>query len=368
MKHIRALDGVRALAVGIVLLAHSSYGWLDGGFIGVDLFFVLSGFLITSLLIEEHAGTDRIRFGLFYLRRAYRLLPALVAALFVALICRQLAPATTPSWPWLNCAIAALFYFANFVRRDLGNLSHTWSLSIEEQFYMIWPLLLSVFLRFRNPRFRIRGFIVTAVIGCCILRAALKRFGPDLDLYALTPVRIDGLMCGAFAAFAGESAKMRNCIRTLCQYRFPEIVVAVFFLIAVFAKHQGAWLYFGGFTLIAVVFCFFVLCVGRLDRSTFLGRAFESPFMVWLGRRSYGVYLYHWPIFLAMERLRVPGSLANLVLVTALRFGVSLLVAELSYRFLEAPFLKRKGRLHAPEKPDAIGSPVADVSPSERSN
>jgi peptidoglycan/LPS O-acetylase OafA/YrhL len=147
MRIIPQLDGIRCIAILAVMVFHASYGHFSGGFLGVDLFFVLSGYLITRLLWEEFQVTSTIHLKLFYAKRALRLLPALIVALALAGLL----------WPnndltaWGIASTASLFYFANLVRADMGCLAHTWSLSIEEHFYLLWPGIFGVVMVQRDP-------------------------------------------------------------------------------------------------------------------------------------------------------------------------------------------------------------------------
>jgi peptidoglycan/LPS O-acetylase OafA/YrhL len=196
-----ALDGLRAVAVLAVLTYH--VGWIPGGFLGVDVFFMLSGFLITTLLCEEHARTGTISIRRFYVRRARRLLPALVLFL---LICGGILFVTRPSafWPTLGGnLLGVLSYGANWLIiywRGLGVFGHTWSLAIEEQFYLAWPLLLLGLLRGARPRLIVAG-LVTAAAGSLAWRLALALDGASFArLYAATDTHADGLLVGAALA------------------------------------------------------------------------------------------------------------------------------------------------------------------------
>ncbi|WP_390623697.1 acyltransferase family protein [Telmatocola sphagniphila] len=160
--NIPALDGLRAVAACLVLIHHGSYGRLPGGWIGVDLFFALSGYLITGILAAELSRTGRIRFGRFYIRRVLRLLPALIATVLLAGLLWPITPFKSPTPSWLEAAAAALFYVANLVPAEsLGSLSHCWSLAIEEHFYLLWPPILAVAWRHGGLRLA----IVLAVSG-----------------------------------------------------------------------------------------------------------------------------------------------------------------------------------------------------------
>ncbi len=343
--HLPNLDGLRALAILPVLGLHASYGLIQGGFLGVDLFFVLSGFLITRNLTSEIHATGRIDLRRFFLRRSLRLLPATVLALLLARAC----------WSWtadgdddfLVSARAVLLYHANFIDgARLGSLASTWSLSIEEQFYLVWPLALPLLHRLTGGR---PGRLVT-VLWLAVLLVAVWRAGRwmahpgDLDLYRHTLARVDALMLGACASLVVLPP-------TLTQGRAPRLAAALvtgaFLVASLTCSATADGLYLGGFTAIALLAALLVRSLAELPPV----RLFSHPLMAWVGRRSYGLYLYHLIVFEALEPLRVAGSAANLLLVTLLRLGLTFAVAELSWRWVERPMLAWKDRIPAQRSP-----------------
>jgi peptidoglycan/LPS O-acetylase OafA/YrhL len=348
-RHIPALDGLRAIAVLAVMLSHASYGLLPGGYVGVELFFVLSGFLITRLLLQEQLATGRVHLKYFYLRRLCRLMPALVVTLVLARILNRFAPADALSW-WQS-AIAALFYFGNFLFLHMGLLTHTWSLSIEEQYYLMWPIVLIFFLGSGNRRL-LPACILLAVGGIVILRAWLElEHFKAITLYTFTLARIDGILLGSLLGLVAEAAPLKGAVTICYAWRVPELILVGFAILLIRTNLSDPPLYFGGFTLISASFWLLLLCIILGERTHYLLRALDSPLPRWIGRRSYGLYLYHYPIFVALESLRMPKSNANLVLVTLLRFSVSFGIAAISYKFIEMPFLKRKAHLREPVSP-----------------
>jgi peptidoglycan/LPS O-acetylase OafA/YrhL len=325
------------------MISHASYGLLPGGYVGVELFFVLSGFLITRLLFREQLATGHVRLKYFYLRRLCRLMPALVATLILARILNRFGPAN--ALPWWQSATAALFYFGNFLFVHMGLLTHTWSLSIEEQYYLVWPIVLILFLGSGNRRL-LPGFILLAVGGIVLLRIWLQlEHFKAISLYTFTPARIDGILIGSFLGLVEDAAPLKGAVPIFYAWRVPELILVGFAVLLIRTNLSDPPLYFGCFTLIAVTFWLLLLCIIHGDPTQYLIRVLDSPLLRWIGRRSYGLYLYHYPIFVALESLRMPKSNANLVLVTLLRFSVSFGIAAISYRFLEMPFLKRKARL-----------------------
>jgi peptidoglycan/LPS O-acetylase OafA/YrhL len=344
-----ALDGVRAFAVVAVLAFHGGVGFLPGGFLGVDAFFVLSGFLITSLLLAESARSGRIDLPAFWGRRARRLLPALLVMLVaVAAVSRVLVPA--PEWPGLRAdALAAVAYLANWRMMDRGGdyfaatappspLQHTWSLGIEEQFYLLWPLvLLAVMALVRRPAARPR-----AVLGLCVAGgvasalAAAVLYDPrhvDRDYYG-TDTRAVALLvgCGLAALLAGRPAEgdaRRH--RLLGGLALAGVVLTA----ALWATAGGGagWLYRGGLTVAALATAAVIAHAVASPRSP-TARFLSLAPLVAIGRISYGLYLWHWPLFQWLSGSRT--GLTGTPLLAA-RFAATAAVAVASYLLVEMP-------------------------------
>jgi len=187
------------------------------------------------------------------------------------------------------------------------------------------------------------AFILLAVGGIVILRGCLQlEHFKCINLYTFTPTRIDGILLGSLLGLLGETAQSRAAVPVFYAWRVPELVLIAFAILLMRTDLGDPALYFGCFTLTSASFALLLLCIIYGERTHYLIRVLDSPLPRWIGRRSYGLYLYHYPIFVAFEGLRVPKNNANLVLVTLLRFSVSFAIAAISYRFLEMPFLKRK--------------------------
>jgi len=316
------LDGLRALAVLPVIAFHFSYLKLvDGGYLGVDLFFVLSGFLITSLLLSEESRTGTVSLKDFYARRALRILPPLAACVLLSL---ATVPSTTP-----RGAAAALFFAANMVdSRILGGLLHTWSIAVEEHFYFAWPLL---FLALGARRARFLGWVVLLVLAIRIAVLSMK-----MDVYTPTYTRADSLAIGCYAALL-----MAREPPAMPAWAAPAAlggIVACFLFVP--------WMNFAmlsfGFTLFAMLCA--VAIVALLVTRGWANRVLSSVPLQYVGRRSYGLYLYHMPVFLALERFRVDEDPASMALVTVLRVAATFAVAEISYRTIEAWAARFKSR------------------------
>ena len=334
-----ALDGLRALAVAGVLLFHGGVSFLPGGFLGVDAFFVLSGFLITSLLLAEHASSGRIRLPAFWGRRARRLLPALLVMLAAVVVLGRALLAPPDVALLRGDTVAALGYVANWrmiyhgegyfaQTADPSPLQHTWSLGIEEQFYLLWPLVVVLALRWRRGRALLLGL---ALLGTALsVLASVWWYRPDdIDRdYFGTDSRAQALLIGCALAVLLTRERSRLRLGGLA-------LVALVVLAWLWTRTAGAspWLYHGGLTVaalsVAVVLAHVVLSPGSLT-----ARALGLAPLVVLGRISYGVYLWHWPLFGFVNSQRTGLSGAALL---GLRLGLTLAVAAASYALVELP-------------------------------
>jgi peptidoglycan/LPS O-acetylase OafA/YrhL len=331
------------------LLFHGGVVALGGGFLGVDAFFVLSGFLITSLLLAEHQRSGRIDLPAFWARRARRLLPALLLVLgVVVVVARWTVPAE--ELPALRLdVLAAIAYFANWRMMSRGGgyfaetaapspVQHTWSLGIEEQFYLFWPLLVVALLMLARRHGRAVLLVVCGAGAAGSAFAAALLFDPaDVDrAYYGTDTRAMALLTGAglAVALAGRTAgaEVRPMARRLLGACAVGGVVVTGWL-WVYADGADPWLYRGGFAVAALAVVAVVGHAVMCPRSPTARLLAIAP-LVWLGRISYGVYLWHWPLFqwLNAERtgLTGPGLLAA-------RCGAALAVATASYLLVEQP-------------------------------
>lgn len=348
IPHLPALDGLRGLAVLGVLLFHD--GRLPGGYLGVDLFFVLSGYLITSLLLAEWSANQKIDLAAFWIRRARRLFPAILGLMpAVALYAATLAkPGELLRIRYDG--FATLAYIANwraiFAGRSYWDmfeapspLEHTWSLAIEEQFYVVWPLLTVAVLRLSRGSRRV--MLITSLILGIFSTIALTWFGTKIGgtdrAYLGTDTRGAAILFGAVLAcfLAGRAAPSSP--------RPSRIVdgIGLFALLGlglawVRMDGQHAFLYRGGFLITELAVLALIVCATRGAQSI-VGRALAFRPLTWVGLVSYGVYLWHWPIYVVLSPDRVHFSGLPL---TALRLFATFAVALISYRFLEQPIRK----------------------------
>ena len=351
MGYLPGLDGVRALAVIGVLLYHADLSWIPGGFLGVDVFFVLSGFLITSLILEEFDRSGKVDFRKFYLGRARRLLPALILVLVVVSLAaalvyqdaaRQLASDVVASIFYVNnwWYIAADQSYFEFIGRP-PLLKHLWSLAVEEQFYLVWPAI--AFLAVR--RFARKGvFAVAAILAILstiwMLQLAVANGFPDFAdpsrAYFGTDSHSMGLLIGAAMATFWRPGRMRRALPTGASVIITAIGIAALLAVIwffVFVGEFTPWLYRGGFLGLALIVA--TLIAAASHPGVGLGKAMGTQPWRYIGQRSYGLYLWHWPVFMATR----PGLDLPLdgVPLLILRLGLTVGIAELSFRFVEMP-------------------------------
>jgi peptidoglycan/LPS O-acetylase OafA/YrhL len=331
-----ALDGLRAFAILPVLLFHGGAPGFRWGYIGVDVFFVISGYLITSILLNEYVRRGKISFLAFYRRRALRLLPALVVVC-LSFFCLSCVVLKDPKQAAQEVAIV-LLYVANWTRAlDAGvpkALGHTWSLSIEEQFYTAWPLVVLAILSFKSSaRFAFR-FIVALALAVACWRACLAVEGISADrLYFGTDTRADALLIGAGLAFALATPGMAVRLESVTRYLWIPAAILVIALPAIFPWFDRR-MFYAGFGIVALSAA--TILAAALYEG-FLARVLGSRTLVWIGKRSYGLYLWHYPIMLlCLLQFRVPDGVA----LTLIEATASLVLAALSYEFIERPFLQ----------------------------
>jgi peptidoglycan/LPS O-acetylase OafA/YrhL len=343
LGHRPALDGVRGVAILLVLLSHVPTLPLQGGFIGVDLFFVLSGFLITSLLLEEWQATGTLSLGAFYARRTLRLLPALVVMLLAFVLfsewreSRDVAAATRTS------VVMTLFYSANwflaFNRYPRAELGATWSLSVEEQFYLAWPVLLLILLRLGCSRRTMAGVVIAAMAASAATRIALLQAGATPNrIFFGTDAHADGLLVGALTGMMfswGAAPRSPGAARALDVGALLALGLMAL-LVGIGWQADAAMVRFGypALNLGAAVL------IASLVSSPALRRIFEFGPLVWLGRISYGVYLWHIAVFWMLGKFNwSSGSL-----YWPVAFAVTFALAAASFYGLERPILRFKKR------------------------
>jgi peptidoglycan/LPS O-acetylase OafA/YrhL len=345
IRHVPALDGLRGLAVAGVLLFHG--GHLTGGYLGVDLFFVLSGFLITSLLLAESDRTGSIGLGGFWARRARRLLPALAGLLVgVAFYCVLFADASE-----LNRirgdALATLGYVANWraivngqdywaLFQSPSPLEHTWSLAIEEQFYVVWPLLFFGILALCKA-WTAKAVLITSLTlaaASSVLMFVLYDSSNISRVYYGTDTRATALLLGvALAAWLSIWGPVKSRAGRLALEGAGFVGLAVLMYAWFTIDGEDALLYQGGFLVLGLAVIAVIAAAAHPEAGA-LSRVLSSRPLCLLGIISYGVYLWHWPVYVVLDASRTGLDGWGLF---AVRVGVTLVIAVTSYLVLESP-------------------------------
>jgi peptidoglycan/LPS O-acetylase OafA/YrhL len=364
LVHVPALDVLRAFAVTIVVLSHiwevAPYFhfreiFSNSGFLGVDLFFVLSGFLITALLLQEQHDTGRIRLGRFYLRRAFRLLPALFAMLAVYLVYAHFA-----DWPpfgsrtfVLESVRATLLYIMNWQVLwnpfAVGDLVALWSLAIEEQFYFVWPLVVIAFVGISRGARRVVPTLAGAVVAVTLWRVIVYQLWGWDAAYLRTDTRVDGLLIGALLA----SLFVRGLTPARLPRWTPWAVIAVWVPLMLTVKADAAFAYNGGITLWVLASAVMILYVVSDPRPlrSWVARGAEK-----VGKGSYAIYLWQVPVIRAVGRLDDKDAAGRRILLSLLGIGVC---ATLSWFLVERPAQRFRRRIEARGLPDAEALPTA---------
>jgi peptidoglycan/LPS O-acetylase OafA/YrhL len=359
IAHVPALDGLRGLAVVAVLLFHA--GHLRGGWLGVDLFFVLSGYLITSLLMAERRASGGVDLVAFWGRRARRLLPALVVVLVAVAVYAKLELAPIDLGRVRSDGLATLGFVANWHDVVSGRtywdrtlapslLGHTWSLAVEEQLYLVWPVALSVGLAWRHRRAgrsaggprREAGAVARVALVVAVASGALAvglhlAGASNERIYLGTDTRAAAVALGAFVA--GWRRRRRIDDRVAARLEAAGAVAAVA-LAGLWAWLDGSWdLTYRGGLLAASVLAAVVVAAAADPRSRRLAAPLSLPPLRYLGRISYGLYLWHWPVYAALDQRRT--GLDDPALL-AVRLGASVALAAVSFHLIERPIREQR--------------------------
>ncbi|HTR75106.1 MAG TPA: acyltransferase family protein, partial [Solirubrobacterales bacterium] len=376
LPYLPGLDGLRAISVVAVLLYHyrDDRSLLRGGFLGVEVFFVISGYLITALLLAERRRTTSVSLRNFWLRRARRLLPAVGVLIAVAMVVSAIAdPGKIDQTR--GDALASLFYFANwhfifahtsyfeqFGRPSL--FTHLWSLSVEEQFYLFWPLVFAAGMKLFG-RGRLLLGVLAGAAASVVLAWILFNPGHDASrVYYGTDTHAIGLLAGVALALVWSPTVLRLPSHRSGPLVGPILdalgVIALGYLILSFVHvhDYDLALWHGGYAWIALASV--LLLAALAHPAARLGGILGRPALLWLGLRSYSFYLWHWPV-LVMTRPGIDIDLPRGILIP-LQLILCLILADLSYRFVELPF---SGKAKVPKMPDGwlrIARPALLVS------
>jgi peptidoglycan/LPS O-acetylase OafA/YrhL len=382
VPYLPGLDGLRALAVLAVIVYHANPDWLPGGFLGVEVFFVISGYLITLLLVAEEERTGAISLRDFWARRARRLLPALFTMMVLLIMWTSIRERDSLG-ALRGDVVAGALYGSNWFQvwvgagytavNDFAPLRHLWSLAVEEQFYVLWPVIMMVILRLgrdRLPRVAMWFLgIATAIAGLVALLMPTGRIGEScastpnaywtigerciskIDLlYLSTPTRATGLLLGAALAIVWRPyALLRGPMKRKGPMMDPVAIIGLILLGFLIYKvhivhligedglHADPWLFRGGLFLTGIATLMVISAVAH--QKAFTGRVLGNVVLRTIGERSYGLYLYHWPVFQALRHetgiALKPHEFIAAMLVTAV-------ITEISYRYVELPIRERR--------------------------
>jgi peptidoglycan/LPS O-acetylase OafA/YrhL len=358
LPYLPGIDALRAIAVLAVFLYHAGASWMPGGFLGVDVFFTISGYLITSLLLSEYRRGGHIRLGQFWLRRARRLLPAVGVMIAVTMIVAAVVEpermtalrgdaisslAYVANW---HFALGHQSYFDQFQRPSL--FRHLWSLSVEEQFYLFWPLAFAAGMSLLGRKRLLLG-VLAGTLASLVLMWILFDPTDSARAYYGTDTHAVGLLIGVALALVWSPLQLRRAKPgRWCGSVLDAIgVVALGYIVLSFLQvhDYDLALFHGGYLWLALATAAVLAVVAH--PAARLGTLLARPPLIWLGLRSYSFYLWHWPV-LALTRPGIDVSLPRGVLIP-LQLLVVLALADLSYRFVELPF---RGKRKLPALPD----------------
>lgn len=355
-KYLPSIDSLRAIAVIAVIIYHIDANYLPGGFLGVDLFFVLSGYLISSLIIKEYKSTGTVNLYNFYVRRARRLLPAVYFMITVVLIIITLFNGVLLKKSYLDALFGYIYssnwwyifhkldYFDSFGSQS--PFKHLWSLAIEEQFYMFFPLIFLIFNRkskSNNGNSKLNKNFIYVVLSLILVSLIAHILLFDINninrIYFGTDTRAFSLLVGVVGAIlypmdrlSERTTKKDNMIYSIVSL----ISILVLIGIMINTSEYNTWLYRGGFLLVAIIGLIIIISSGR--QYTFMSKLLSFKPFVFIGKISYSLYLWHFPILVVTTPVSEIGN-PNLFYVT-LRIVLIFLVATGSYMFVETPIRK----------------------------
>lgn len=346
LKYEPAFDGLRAIAIIFIFLDHAWESTFPGAWAGVDIFFVLSGYLITTILANELSRSGQIDFRNFYIRRILRLWPAFAVFLFVVVL--KISISEGPKAGSFEAVAVSAVYLMNwsraFVWWEQYKLGHTWSLAMEEQFYLLWPALLSLIF-FRRPIYYILGLITVMVTWRCFL--ALNGADPERT-YNGFDTHGDALLIGCLLALLVRRAPDPTVQLDRLWPIASGGLLAILFLV----PHRSVFAQTAGLSIAALLTA---LLIAGLRGQTPLNSLFSIRPLVYIGKISYGFYLWHAPIVAGLSKYGFTGKMAALML----SFGL----ASASYHWIELPFLALKRRFAA-RQPTVASSPPDETLPT----
>ena len=355
-KYLPSIDSLRALAVLAVIIYHVDVNYLPGGFLGVDLFFVLSGYLISSLIIKEYKKTGSLNLYNFYIRRARRLLPAVYFMITVGLVVMVLFNEVLLRKSHLD-AIFGYIYSSNwwyiFHKLDYFDsfgaqspFKHLWSLAIEEQFYMIFPLLFLLVNRKKKSKdgtYKLNKNFLYVVLGLILVSLIAHILLFDINnisrIYFGTDTRAFSLLVGVVGAILYPMERLHAKV-TLQQNMIYSVVsfvsIATLITVMIYTSEYNTWLYRGGFLLVAILGLIVIISSGK--QHTLMSRLLSFKPVVFIGKISYSLYLWHFPVLVLTTPVSEIGN-PNIIFVV-LRVILTFILATASYVFVETPIRK----------------------------
>ena len=353
----RDIQGLRAVAIALVILAHAHVTGFAGGFVGVDVFFVLSGYLITGLLLRERLSTGGIRYSQFLSRRLRRLLPAMLAMLIVVIVLATLLLSAyetrmqTGSFVYAATWTSNFFftfsefdYFSALQAKDL--FLHTWSLGVEEQFYIVWPWLVLVAFAFlgaggnagdrKKPLLYLLAAVFAVSLALCL---HWSEYGPLLSFYMMPARGWQFAMGAAVFVWFHDFGETNTSVEGRSPSALPSSLIGVIGVLLIVGSAMlldTDLAYPGLYALLPSSGAALVILAGQKSASSVSNRLLASDYFVWVGDRSYSLYLWHWPVLLLGDAFGVTRTMVG----TAALIAVSLLLASVSYQLVERPFWK----------------------------
>ncbi|MGV2875462.1 acyltransferase family protein [Macrococcus capreoli] len=349
-QYFPGLDGMRAIAVIAIIIFHLNPKWLPGGFLGVDTFFIISGYLITTLLIKEYEANGSINLFHFWYKRVKRLLPPVLFMMFIVVqyiifFDRELL------YQVKKDMYAALVYVSNwwyifdgldyFQSLEPRPLKHLWSLAIEEQFYLFFPFILLMLFKFLKKKSNI--FIVFFVISIISMGVMWAMYNPAISIsriYFGTDTRLQTLLLGAMLALIWPAYKLKQNA-PMYAVRVIDVIglVGAIFLIRSFFVYtdHSANVFQGGLYILGIFTLLFIMAI--VHPQTLISKFFSLPLLTWIGRYSYSLYLWHYPIIVLMQSHFIQGQIPWYIHI--LSIVLTVVMAIISYQLIEQPFRKR---------------------------
>ncbi|UIJ69639.1 acetyltransferase (plasmid) [Bacillus cereus] len=352
-RYMVGLDSLRGLAIMAVILYHINFNWMPGGFLGVTVFFVLSGYLITDILVTEWRKNKRIDLKEFWFSRARRLLPGMLVMLVITFAWIAIFHSSLLE-TMRDDSLAALFYVSNwwYIYHKLSYfdnfnqpspLNHFWSLAVEEQFYVVWPFIISLGLYYTKKRSRLILWICLGAAFSALAMAILYEPGTDPSrIYYGTDTRAFSLLIGAALALIWPSAELTNKIIPKARFILDVVGgIALIIILVMFWKtnQYDAFLYRGGMVILSIATA--LLVANLAHPASRIAKFLRFRPLRWIGVRSYGIYLWHYPILTLTPPKVNTGDFS--LIRAILQFILIIIIAQISWEFIENPI--RQGGL-----------------------